>query len=102
MSIAGDFSKSTLRGICNVSAAASREKRRLLDEIGEVRGLIPLLIKSRSRQPLTRADKVQLRRRVKRIYRLCPYLILLVVPGGLIALPALAWWMNRRRIRAST
>lgn len=101
MSIARDFGKSTLRGICNVSAVAAREKRRVLDEMGEVRGLIPLLIKSQSQQPLTRADKVKLRRQVKRIYRLCPYLLLLVVPGGLIALPALAWWLDRRRLRAS-
>jgi hypothetical protein len=28
------------------------------------------------------------------------YMVLLVVPGGWLALPALAWWLGRRRASA--
>jgi hypothetical protein len=33
---------------------------------------------------------------------LSPYLVVLVMPGGLLALPALAWWLDRRRLRGRT
>lgn len=95
MSRVGDIGKDTLRGICNVRDVALREKQRLFSEIGEVRGLIPLLVKPRKHRSWTRADKVRLRRHLKRVSRLGPYLFLLVVPGGFIALPALAWWRDR-------
>jgi hypothetical protein len=97
MSIVGDIGKGTLRGIDSMRDMAAREHRRLLEEISKVRGLMPLLMKPRNHQQWTRAEKVLLRRHIKRMSMLSPYLILLIVPGGLIALPALAWWLSRRR-----
>ncbi len=97
MSNLGDIGKDTLRGIAGMYAAATREKRRVLDEMSAVSGLLPLLMKPRNHQRWTRAEKVLLRRHMKRVSRLSPYLVLLAMPGGLLALPAVAWWLDRRR-----
>jgi hypothetical protein len=97
MSSTGEIGRGTLRGIGSVRKLAANETRRLLDEIGEVRGLIPLLMKPRDHQRWTRADTVLLRRHIKRVSMLSPYLLLLLMPGGLLALPVLAWWQGRRR-----
>lgn len=78
---------------------SARERRRLVSEISQVRGLMPLLMKSRNKQQWTREDKEQLAAHLKRISTLSPYLVVLVMPGGLLALPALAWWLDRRRLR---
>jgi hypothetical protein len=36
---------------------------------------------------------------MKRLSRLSPYLVVVVMPGGFFMLPALAWWLDRRRSR---
>lgn len=97
MSIVGDIGKGTLRGIDSMRETAAREKRHVLDELAKVQGLIPLVMKLRHRQQWTRAEKVLLRRHIRRVSRLSPYLLLVLAPGGLLALPALAWWLDRRR-----
>ena len=82
-----------------LGAYSARERQFLLNEILQVRGLMPLLMKSRNRQPWTVDEKAELGAHLKRLSRLCPYLAALVVPGGLLMLPALAWWLDRRRNR---
>lgn len=77
-----------------------REKQFLYDEIQLVSGLMPLLMKPRNQQPWTREDKVLLAGHMRRLSRLSPYLAVLVIPGGFLMLPALAWWLDRRRHRA--
>ncbi len=81
---------------------SARERRRLVSEISQVRGLMPLLMKPRNKQQWTHEDKAQLAAHLKRISTLSPYLVVLVMPGGLLALPALAWWLDRRRLRERT
>ncbi len=83
----------------SMRALSHREKQRLVSEIGEVRGLMPLWMKPRNRQRWTGEDKAQLALHLKHLSRLSPYLVVLVMPGGLLALPALAWWLDRRRMR---
>jgi uncharacterized Tic20 family protein len=34
---------------------------------------------------------------VRALAHLSPYLVVLVLPGSFIALPVLAWWLDRRR-----
>jgi hypothetical protein len=68
-------------------------------EILQVRGLMPLLMKPRNRQRWTLDDKLQMALHLRRLSRLSPYLVVLVMPGGFFLLPALAWWLDRRRNR---
>jgi hypothetical protein len=75
----------------------AREKRRLLDEISHVQGLMPLLMKRRNGQKWTREERRELRSHLVRLSELSHYLILLVMPGGFVLLPVLAWWLDRRR-----
>ena len=95
----GEFGKGAVRAIYSIKELSTREQRRLVAEISEVRGLMPLLMKERNKRKWTREDKVQLAQHMKRLSALSPYLVALLLPGGFLALPALAWWLDRRRLR---
>lgn len=75
----------------------TREKRHLLNEILQVRGLMPLLMKQRNKGRWTTEDLAELRSHLRRLSTLSPYLVVLALPGSFITLPALAWWLDRRR-----
>jgi hypothetical protein len=77
-----------------------REKKYLLSEILQVKGLMPLLMKPRNKQEWTPEDKAELRVHLRRLSNISPYLIVLALPGSFIMLPALAWWLDRRRNRS--
>lgn len=77
----------------------AREKKHLLGEILQVRGLMPLLMKQRNKGRWTAADRAELRVHLRRLSNLSPYLVVLALPGSFIMLPALAWWLDRRRTR---
>lgn len=76
-----------------------RERDHLIVELSRVRGLMPLLMKRRNGGAWTPEDRALLRSHMRRLGVLTPYLALSVLPGGFIALPILAWWLDRRRIR---
>jgi hypothetical protein len=78
----------------------AREKRHLLNEILQVRGLMPLLMKQRNKGRWSMEDRAQLRIHLRRLSNLSPYLVVLALPGSFILLPALAWWLDRRRTRS--
>ena len=99
MSRLGNIGKSTARMYVNVRDLSARERQRLVRELSQVRGLMPLLMKPRNKQQWTHEDKAQLMVHLRRISALSPYLVVLVMPGGLLMLPALAWWLDRRRLR---
>ncbi|NBR28134.1 MAG: hypothetical protein EBT83_06940 [Betaproteobacteria bacterium] len=79
-----------------------REKKYLLNEILQVKGLMPLLMKPRNKQRWTVEDKAELQIHLRRLSNISPYLIVLALPGSFILLPALAWWLDRRRNRNQT
>jgi hypothetical protein len=85
--------------IRSLRALSERERQRLTDEISQVRGLMPLLMKARDGERWTGEDKRQLRAHLRRLSSLSHYLVVLALPGGLLLLPALAWWLDRRRDR---
>jgi len=91
------FSVSAFRHIRELT---DREKKYLLSEILQVRGLMPLLMKPRNRQHWTVEDKAELRMHLRRLSTISPYLIVLALPGSFVMLPALAWWLDRRRNRS--
>jgi hypothetical protein len=76
-----------------------RERQFLTSEITYARGLMPLLMKPRNRQRWTREDKTALVFYLRRLSYISPYLVVLAMPGGMLILPALAWWLDRRRDR---
>jgi hypothetical protein len=54
------------------------------------------------RRSWTEREKVIIARRLRRLYRFSPYIVALLVPGGLALLPLIAWWRhsaNRSRPR---
>lgn len=74
-----------------------RERNFLLNEILRIKGLMPLLMKPRNGQKWSRSERAEILSYLRRLSRLGPYLIVLALPGSFIALPALAWWLDRRR-----
>ena len=78
---------------------AERERKHLLSEMSQVRGLMPVLMKRRNKQQWTREDKAEIRAQLRRISKLSPYLVVMIMPGGFAILPVLAWWLDRRRNR---
>ena len=78
---------------------ADRERRFILAEVVQVKGLMPLLMKPRNGQKWTRAERAELRAQLRRLSRLGLYLITAVTPGTSLTLPLLAWWLDRRQRR---
>jgi hypothetical protein len=74
-----------------------RERQRLQSEMAQIGGLLPLLMKQRNGERWSAEDKRALREKMAKLADLSPYLVLFVAPGGFFALPALAWWLDRRR-----
>lgn len=77
----------------------ARERRFLIGEIAQVRGLMPLLMKPRNKQRWTPEEKKELLVHLRRLTSISRYLAVLVMPGGVLLLPVLAWWIDRRRGR---
>jgi hypothetical protein len=74
-----------------------RERDYLVSEFCKISGLMPLLMKRRNNEAWTAADKAELKLHLRRLRALSPYLVLTAVPGSFLALPVLAWWLDRRR-----
>ncbi len=95
----GYIGRRTVKVFNGMQDLTTREKRRLVSEMSQVRGLMPLLMKPRNNEKWSREDKLLLSQHLKRLSALSPYLVILVMPGGFFVLPALAWWLDRRRLR---
>ncbi len=78
---------------------AERERKFVLSELVQVKGLMPVLMKRRNKQQWSPEDLAEIRVQIRRISKLSPYLVILVMPGGFAMLPILAWWLDRRRNR---
>jgi hypothetical protein len=76
-----------------------RERKYMILEISQVKGLMPLLMKPRNKQKWSASDKRELMLQLKRLSRVSPYIAVIVLPGGFAILPVLAWWLDRRRGR---
>jgi len=78
---------------------AERERKFVLSELVQVKGLMPVLMKRRNKQQWSPEDLAEIRAHLQRLSKLSPYLVVLVMPGGFAMLPILAWWLDRRRNR---
>jgi len=76
-----------------------REIRRVIGELLAMRGVMPLLMKTRNGGQWTEAERQDLLEHLRRFSHLSPYLLLLLLPGSALLLPLYAWWLDRRRIR---
>jgi hypothetical protein len=79
--------------------AQQRERQQITVELAKVKGLMPLLMKRRNGGRWTVDERHQLIEQLHAFAHLSPYLVVLVMPGSFIALPVLAWWLDRRRYR---
>lgn len=78
-------------------ASNSREKNRMRQELGKIKGAIPLLMKPRNGIKWSAQDREELRHMLKAASAVYPYLIIWALPGSIILLPFLAWHLDARR-----
>ncbi len=76
--------------------AQKRQTNAVLSDLVRMRGLMPLLMKNRNGGAWTPAEKAELLDQLRRLSRISPVLLLLVLPGSALLLPAYAWWLDRR------
>ena len=81
----------------NVMDMMDRERKYVLGEVVQITGLMPLLMKPRNKQKWTQEERRQVVTHLRRLSMVSPYLAVMVMPGSFIVLPALAWWLYRRR-----
>jgi uncharacterized Tic20 family protein len=67
------------------------------NELFQVRGLIPILMKRRNGEKWSTEDRAILLRDLRALSNLSPFLIPLLLPGGVFMLPLIAWWIDHRR-----
>ena len=82
---------------CSMLAGNTREKRRLGDELANMKGAWALLMKQRhGGGKWSRADKERLRQMLRSASSVSPYLFVWAIPGSVILLPFLAWYLDKR------
>jgi hypothetical protein len=82
---------------CALLAGNHREQRRLRDELAHMRGAWPLLMKQRNGGQWSHEEKQQLKRMVRSASSVSPYLFIWALPGSVLLLPFLAWYLDSRR-----
>jgi hypothetical protein len=78
-------------------ASNSREKNRMRQELGKIKGAIPLLMKPRNGEKWTVQDRQELQHMLRAASAVYPYLIIWALPGSIVILPFLAWHLDARR-----
>jgi uncharacterized Tic20 family protein len=73
--------------------------RRVITDAASIRGVMPLLMKPRNGESWTPEERAELLAHMRCLAHLSPYLVLLLLPGSALILPAYAWWLDRRRIK---
>lgn len=79
-----------------VRSLSDTQKIYIRNELSQVHGLIPILMKHRNGGKWTAEERALLRRNLRAMKNLSPYLIPLVMPGGFLLLPLFAWWLDKR------
>ena len=82
---------------CSFVASNKREKRRFRDELVQMKGAWPLLMKQRNGGKWTPEEKLQLKTMVRSASSVSPYLFIWAIPGSMLMLPFLAWFLDKRR-----
>ena len=82
---------------CSLLAGNRRERLRLHDELALMRGAWPLLMKQRNGGKWTPEDKAQLKAMIRSASSVSPYLFIWALPGSVLLLPFMAWYLDRQR-----
>jgi hypothetical protein len=82
---------------CSFLAGNQREQRRFRDELATMKGAVPLLMKQRNGGKWTPEDKLRLKTMVRSASSVSPYLFIWAIPGSMVLLPFLAWFLDRRQ-----
>lgn len=82
---------------CSMVASNTREKRRFSSELVHIRGAWPLLMKQRNGGKWTAEEKSKLKLMVRSASNVSPYLFIWAIPGSMLLLPFLAWFLDKRR-----
>jgi hypothetical protein len=69
----------------------------LLNEVVQIEGFMRLLMKRRNGNPWTVEERRALAQHLNALAKAVPALIIFSLPGGMVLLPALAWFLDRRR-----
>jgi hypothetical protein len=86
-------------GYSQLAALQNRQRVELLADVTEIRGFMPLLMKQRNGLHWTSQDRRLISKQLRSLARLGPYAVIILLPGGLLLLPLLAWWLDRRRLK---
>jgi hypothetical protein len=81
-----------------VAGPIARWRAESLAGLGAVDDFVGVLMKRRNGGVWTPEDRVLLRAGLRSAARCAPLLLLFLLPGGLLALPAYAWLLDRRRV----
>lgn len=88
-----------LRFVHHLLEAQKRERDHVLRAVLKAKGLMPLLMKQRNGDRWTTGERQELKEQLNALSQISPYLVALAVPGSMLMLPVLAWWLDRRRGR---
>ncbi len=86
----------------NMLDAQQRERQQITRELTKIKGLMPLLMKRRNGGRWSIDERHELIEQLHAFAHLSPYFVVLVMPGSFMLLPALAWWLDRRRGQRAT
>ena len=95
----GKLGSPLMAALREARALSGREAGFLLSETAQLRTLLPLLTRSRDDRKWSAVERAELHGQLRRLSILSPYLVVALMPGSFLALPLLAWWRDRRRVR---
>lgn len=84
---------------CAFLAGNSREKNRFKRDMATIRGSVVWLARQRRQGQWTAHEREHLRQVMRTASSVSPYLLIWVVPGSMLLLPFLAWFIDHRRKR---
>ena len=86
---------------CSFLAGNTREKNRLRSELTVMKGSVVWLVRQRRQGQWSAQERAHLRQVMRSASSVSPYLIIWVIPGSMLLLPFMAWFIDSRRKRRS-
>jgi hypothetical protein len=84
---------------CSFLAGNSREKTRIQRELGTLKGSAVWLVQQRRQGHWSAEERVRMRSMMRSASSVSPYLLVWVIPGSMLVLPLMAWYLDKQRKR---